>query len=49
MNEARSVMQFVHAVALLVDAQRAVELGEGLTHREVTLANGGLFCSGAVL
>jgi hypothetical protein len=39
--EARSVMQFVHVVALLVDAQRALELGEGLTHREVTLAAGG--------
>lgn len=39
--EARSVMQFVHAVALLVDAQRALELREGLTHREVTLASGG--------
>ncbi|KAL4448459.1 hypothetical protein ABPG75_005678 [Micractinium tetrahymenae] len=37
--EARSVMQFVHVVALLVDAQRALELKEGLTHREVTLAN----------
>lgn len=41
MAEARSVMQFVHVVALLVDAQRALELREGLTHREVTLANGG--------
>ncbi len=38
--EARSVMQFVHVVAMLVDAQRALELKEGLTHREVTLANG---------
>ncbi|KAL4438212.1 hypothetical protein ABPG77_010573 [Micractinium sp. CCAP 211/92] len=37
--EARSVMQFVHVVAMLVDAQRALELKEGLTHREVTLAN----------
>lgn len=41
MAEARSVMQFVHVVAMLVDAQRALELKEGLTHREVTLANGG--------
>lgn len=32
--------QFVHVVALLVDAQRALELREGLTHREVTLASG---------
>ena len=39
--EGRSVMQFVHVVALLVDAQRALELKEGLTHREVTLASGG--------
>lgn len=38
--EARSVMQFVHVVALLVDAQRALQLNEGLTHREVTLASG---------
>ncbi|KAI7838297.1 hypothetical protein COHA_007867 [Chlorella ohadii] len=37
--EAKSVMQFVHVVALLVDAQRALELREGLTHREVTLAS----------
>lgn len=33
-------LQFVHVVALLVDAQRALELKEGLTHREVTLASG---------
>lgn len=44
MGEARSVMQFVHVVALLVDAQRALELNEGLTHREVTLASGAGAC-----
>ncbi|EFN56363.1 hypothetical protein CHLNCDRAFT_144853 [Chlorella variabilis] len=37
--EARGVMQFVHAVALLVDAARCLELGQGLTHREITLAS----------
>ena len=32
------MLQFVHLVALVVDAVRALEHQEGLTHREVTLA-----------
>ena len=39
--EGRGVMQFVHVVLLLVDAQQALVQREGLTHREVTLASGG--------
>ena len=38
--EGRGVMQFVHVVLLLVDAQQALVQREGLTHREVTLASG---------
>ncbi|KAG7670962.1 hypothetical protein Ndes2526A_g01249 [Nannochloris sp. 'desiccata'] len=38
LKEGRSVLRFVHVVVLVVDAIRALELGEGLTHAEAALA-----------
>jgi ribosome-associated GTPase EngA len=38
LKEGRTVLRFVHVVVLVVDAVRALELGEGLTHAEAALA-----------
>lgn len=39
MGECRTVLRFVHVVALVVDAARAFHLGRGLTHAEEVLAS----------
>lgn len=38
LKEGRTVLRFVHVVVLVVDAVRALQLGEGLTHAEAALA-----------
>ena len=38
LREGRTVLRFVHVVLLVVDAARALQLGEGLTHAESALA-----------